>query len=67
MRDAHHGDVFPKVGRYEAMLDRGLLRALHELERRQARRRGERVPVPDILHVEVDLMATADPSQSDEP
>lgn len=53
MRDAHHGDVFPKVGRYEAMLDRGLMRALHELERRQAKRRGEHVPVPGVVDVNV--------------
>ena len=53
MRDAHHGDVFAKLSRYDGTLRRGLMRELHELERRQARRRGEHVPLPAVLDVSV--------------
>lgn len=54
-RDLHHGDNLPKLARYESMLDRGLRRALHELERLQARRRGEHVPVPGVVDIDVSV------------
>lgn len=38
--------VFPTFGRYEGMLERGLFRALHELQRLQAARSGQDVPPP---------------------
>lgn len=59
-RDLHHGDNLPKLARYESMLDRGLRRALHELERLQARRRGEHVPVPGVMDIDVSVDGITD-------
>ena len=42
-----------KFFRYETMLERGLFKALHELERLQARKNGKDVPLP--IPVDVDL------------
>ncbi len=42
-----------KFFRYETMLERGIFKALHELERLQARRNGKDVPLP--VPVDVDL------------
>ena len=39
IRDADGANAFPKLSRYETAIERGLYRALHELERRQALRR----------------------------
>ncbi len=39
--------------RYETMLERGIYKALHELERIQAKRNGEKVPLPIALDVDV--------------
>lgn len=50
---AVNGDVFSKLTRYEAALERGLFRALHELQRLQAARAGERVPLPVAVDVEL--------------
>lgn len=41
--------------RYEAALERSMYRALHELERAQASRCGERVPLPAVVDVAVSL------------
>lgn len=45
-RDSQRGDALTKLCRYESHLQRSALAALHELERRQARRRGEYTPLP---------------------
>lgn len=42
----NNGDVFSKLSRYEAALERGLYKALHELERSKAMRAGRDVPLP---------------------
>lgn len=47
------GDSCLKLSRYEAAIERGLFRALHELERLQTRRSGGSVPPPLALDVEV--------------
>ena len=39
--------------RYETMLERGIYKALHELERIQAKRNGEKVPPPIALDIDV--------------
>ncbi|PIY58643.1 MAG: hypothetical protein COY98_00965 [Candidatus Yonathbacteria bacterium CG_4_10_14_0_8_um_filter_43_17] len=39
--------------RYETMLERSIYKALHELERMQARRNGEKVPPPIALDVDI--------------
>jgi hypothetical protein len=53
--DAANADAFSKLSRYETSLERGLFRALHELQRLQAVRMGQRVPAP--VAVDVDLQA----------
>jgi hypothetical protein len=50
---AVNGDVFSKLSRYEAGLERSLFRALHELQRLQASRAGELVPPPVAVDIEV--------------
>ena len=47
-------DVLPKLSRYEGRIERGLYRALHELQRVQAARRGQQVAAPIALDVSVD-------------
>jgi hypothetical protein len=47
-------DVIGKLHRHEAHIDRGLFRALHELQRLQATRHGEHVPAPIALDVTTD-------------
>ena len=42
-----------KVNRYETTLERSLFKALHELERRQAARDGQAVPLPMAVDVNV--------------
>ena len=46
-------DAFSKLSRYETTIERSLFRNLHELQRLQAARTGERVPLPVALDVEV--------------
>jgi hypothetical protein len=53
MRDAGSANAFSKLSRYETAVERGLYKALHELERRQAARLGGNVPAP--LAVDVDV------------
>ena len=53
---AHNGDVFSKLSRYESAIERGLFKALHELQRLQAERRGEDVPPPAAVDVEVTVV-----------
>lgn len=46
-------DTYGKLIRYEASIERGIYKALHELERLQARRNGESVPPPVAIDVDV--------------
>jgi len=43
--------TWEKLTRYEVALERSMYRSLHELERRQAARRGARVIPPAVLDV----------------
>ena len=43
------------LSRYESTLERGLFKALHELQRLQAARQGEAVPLPEAVDVEVSI------------
>ena len=52
IRDGNQGDSFSKLSRYEAGIERGLYRALHELQRLQAERFGHDVPVPVVIDVD---------------
>jgi hypothetical protein len=47
-------NTLQKITRYEAHLSRQLLQALHELQRLQAGRGGQSVPLPAALDVVVD-------------
>src|SRR5829696_3481263 len=53
VRDADRANAFSKLSRYETAIERSLYRSLHELERRQAARRGAAVTPPQVLDVEV--------------
>jgi hypothetical protein len=53
VRDSQEENAFSKLSRYETSLDRALSRTRHELERRQADRKGKHVPLP--VAVDVDL------------
>jgi hypothetical protein len=55
-RDADRANAFSKLSRYETAIDRQLYRALHELERRQAARRGAALTPPQVLDVDVSGM-----------
>ena len=46
------------LSRYESTLERGLFKALHELQRLQAARQGEAVPLPEAVDVEVSMDET---------
>ena len=50
-----HSDVIGKFHRYEAHIERGLFRALHEFQRLQAARQGQAVPAPVALDITTDL------------
>ena len=52
-RDADKANAFSKLSRYETTIERGLFKALHELERRQAARQGGNVPAPVAVDVDV--------------
>jgi hypothetical protein len=56
IRDAANADAFSRLCRYEATIERALYRALHELERIQARRAGHPVLPPSALDVSIDLV-----------
>ena len=43
------------LSRSESPLERGLFKALHELQRLQAARQGEAVPLPEAMDVEVSV------------
>ena len=50
-RQIQSDDVIFKLYRYEAHIERGLFRSLHELQRLQATRHGQDVPVPIALDI----------------
>ena len=45
--------ILSKLSKYETAIERQLYRALHQLERRQAARRGAALTPPQVLEVEV--------------
>ena len=51
--DIAHNDIYGKLIRYESSIERGIYKALHELERIQAKRNGENVPLPIALDVDI--------------
>ncbi len=53
IRGTEGSDSFSKLSRYETAIERGLFRAMHELQRLQTARAGQPVPVPVVIDVEV--------------
>ena len=51
--DFRYHDSLSKFMRYETHIERGLYKALHELQRLQAARSGERVLVPMVVDVDI--------------
>jgi len=51
--DFSNNDTYGKLIRYETSIERGIYKALHELQRIQASRNGQQVPLP--LAVDVDV------------
>ena len=51
--DLAGANILSRFHRYEAHIDRVLYRALHELERLQAKRRGQQIDAPHVLDVDV--------------
>jgi len=56
-------EPFLNLWRHEAALGRSLLRNMHELERLQAKRAGEHVPVPAVVDVEVGVSESSGSSR----
>jgi hypothetical protein len=54
IRDGNSANAFSKLSRYETTIERGLYKALHELQRLQAARRAEANVVPPLA-VDVDV------------
>ena len=51
--DLANADTYGKLIRYEASIERGIYKALHELQRIQAARMGEKPPAPIAIDVDV--------------
>jgi hypothetical protein len=51
--DFKNRQTLDKFLRYEAHIERGMYKAIHELQRLQATRSGERVPAPAVVDVDV--------------
>jgi hypothetical protein len=49
------------LSRYEATIERSLYKALNELQRLQAARRGNTVPSPEVVDVDVSIAAQEEP------
>jgi hypothetical protein len=60
VQDSREGDALSTLWRYQASLERGLHRVLHELQRLQAARQGKPVPLP--LAVDVHISGLEDPN-----
>lgn len=51
--DFANSDSYGKFTRYETCLERGIYRALHELQRLQAARNGGKIPAPAAIDVDI--------------
>ena len=51
--DFANNDTYGKLIRYEASIERGIYKALHELQRIQATRAGEKPPAPIAIDIDV--------------
>ena len=61
-RDAERANAFSKLSRYETGIERGIYRALHELQRLQAARRADgNVSPPAAIDVDVSGVSGDEP------
>jgi hypothetical protein len=51
------------LSRYEVTLERGMYKALHELQRLQAARNGEFLPPPEAVDIEVAFATDSEPNE----
>lgn len=51
--DIAHNDIYGKLIRYESSIERGIYKALHELQRIQSARMGEKPPAPIAIDVDI--------------
>lgn len=51
--DSNGANAFSKLSRYESTIERGLFKAIHELQRIQAARQGKAVPLPITVDIDV--------------
>jgi hypothetical protein len=51
--DIAHNDIYGKLIRYETSIERGIYKALHELQRLQAQRQGDNPPLPVAVDVDI--------------
>src|SRR5262245_22207622 len=61
--DNYDRDKMSVLSRYEVTLERSLYKALHELQRLQAARDGQVVPLPEAVDVDVSVSAPDEPSE----
>jgi hypothetical protein len=54
IRNMVSNDNIDNILRYETTIERSIFRALHELERLQAKRNGKDIPVPSMVDVNLD-------------
>jgi hypothetical protein len=57
-------DSLGKLSRYETSIERSLYKALHELQRLQAARKGEAVPLP--VAVDIDVTGLPEPTRAED-
>lgn len=48
-----NNDLYGKFTRYEISIEKGIYKALHELQRLQAQRSGKNIPLPVVVDVEI--------------
>jgi hypothetical protein len=53
IRDGNGANAFSKLSRYESTIERGLFKAIHELQRIQAARLGKTVSLPITVDIDV--------------
>lgn len=53
VRDFANGETYNKFTRYETSIERGIYKALHELQRLQSMRRGEKPTLPVAIDVDI--------------
>ena len=51
--DFVNNDTYGKFTRYETSIEKGIYKALHELQRLQAQRNGQDIPLPVAVDVEI--------------